>query len=86
MQVADFGLKGQLVMNDKGEQVEGYQVHLGGSMGANSVFGRKVRGLKIIAADLPDYIERVLRNFEKQKNDGETFAEWARRADEADLR
>ncbi|MEU7877574.1 nitrite/sulfite reductase [Microbispora bryophytorum] len=86
IQTADIGLKGQLVVNDKGEQVGGYQVHLGGTFGLNPSFGRKVRGLKTTAEDLPDYVERVVRNFEKQKNDGETFAEWVQRADEADLK
>ncbi|WP_067186515.1 nitrite/sulfite reductase [Microtetraspora niveoalba] len=86
IQVADIGLKGQLVVNDEGEQVEGFQVHLGGSIGVNPNFGRKVRGLKTTAEELPDYVERVVRNFEKQKNDGETFSEWVHRADEADLK
>ncbi|GAA4584162.1 sulfite reductase SirA [Planotetraspora phitsanulokensis] len=86
IQVADIGLKGQLVTNDKGEQVEGFQVHLGGSVGLNPNFGRKVRGLKATAEELPDYVERVVRNFEKQKNEGETFSEWVQRADEADLK
>ncbi|MGI5486935.1 nitrite/sulfite reductase [Microtetraspora malaysiensis] len=86
IQVADIGLKGQLVVNDEGEQVEGFQVHLGGSIGLNPNFGRKVRGLKATAEELPDYVERVVRNFEKQKNDGETFSEWVHRADEADLK
>ncbi|GII54567.1 sulfite reductase [Planotetraspora thailandica] len=86
IQVADIGLKGQLVVNDQGEQVEGFQVHLGGSIGLNPNFGRKVRGLKATAEELPDYVERVVRNFEKQKNEGETFSEWVQRADEADLK
>lgn len=30
IQVADIGLKGQLVTDERGEQVEGFQVHLGG--------------------------------------------------------
>ncbi|GAA3024932.1 nitrite/sulfite reductase [Streptosporangium longisporum] len=85
IQVADIGLKGQLVVNDRGEQVEGFQVHLGGSLGVNPGFGRKVRGLKTTSEDLPDYVERVLRNFEKQKDDGESFSEWVQRADDADL-
>ncbi|MDP9841238.1 nitrite/sulfite reductase [Streptosporangium lutulentum] len=86
IQVADIGLKGQLVVNDKGEQVEGFQVHLGGSLGVNPGFGRKVRGLKATAEELPDYVERVVTNFEKQKDEGETFADWVQRADEADLK
>ncbi|GII80586.1 sulfite reductase [Sphaerisporangium rufum] len=85
IQVADIGLKGQLVTDATGAQVEGFQIHLGGSMGDSPGFGRKVRGLKATAAELPDYVERVLKNFQGQKNEGETFAEWVRRADEADL-
>ncbi|MER5622408.1 nitrite/sulfite reductase [Streptosporangium sp. NPDC002544] len=86
IQVADIGLKGQLVVNDKGEQVEGFQVHLGGSLGVNPGFGRKVRGLKTTSEELPDYVERVLRNFEEQKKDDETFSDWVQRADDADLK
>jgi sulfite reductase (ferredoxin) len=86
IQVADIGLKGQLVVNDRGEQVEGFQIHLGGSLGATPGFGRKVRGLKATAEELPDYVERVVSNFDKQKNAGETFADWVQRADESDLK
>ncbi|MFF5211498.1 nitrite/sulfite reductase [Streptosporangium sp. NPDC000396] len=86
IQVADIGLKGQLVVNEAGEQVEGFQIHLGGSLGVNPGFGRKVRGLKATAEELPDYVERVVKNFEKQKNEGETFADWVQRADEEDLK
>ncbi|GAB3211762.1 nitrite/sulfite reductase [Marinactinospora thermotolerans] len=86
IQVADIGLKGQLVTNAAGEQVEGYQVHLGGGMGLNAAFGRKVRGLKTTAEELPDYVERVLRRYLEQKEDGEAFAQWVTRAGEGDLK
>ncbi|MEY9211197.1 nitrite/sulfite reductase [Thermobifida halotolerans] len=86
IQVADIGLKGQLVTDGEGRQVEGYQVHLGGGMGLQAGFGRKVRGLKTTAEELPDYVERVVRRFADQKQEGETFAEWVARADEADLK
>ncbi|MFF7652769.1 nitrite/sulfite reductase [Streptomyces sp. NPDC007983] len=86
IQVADIGLKGQLVMDDNGEQVEGYQVHLGGALGLDPGFGRKVRGLKVTAAELPDYIERVLRRFQEEREDGERFATWAGRAGEDALK
>ncbi|MFC4531824.1 nitrite/sulfite reductase [Sphaerisporangium dianthi] len=86
IQVADIGLKGQLVTDANGNQVEGFQVHLGGSLGVNAGFGRKVRGLKATADELPDYVERVLKNYQSQKNDEETFAEWVQRAEEADLK
>jgi sulfite reductase (ferredoxin) len=86
IQTADIGLKGQLVLDENGKQVEGFQIHLGGSLGVNSGFGRKVRGLKTTAAALPDYVERVARNYEAQKKEGESFADWVQRADEADLK
>ncbi|MZE75145.1 sulfite reductase SirA [Streptomyces sp. SID5789] len=85
IQTADIGLKGQLVLNDRGEQVEGYQVHLGGALGLEPGFGRKVRGLKVTAEELPDYVERVLKCFEAEREDGERFATWAARASEEAL-
>ncbi|MET9802397.1 nitrite/sulfite reductase [Streptomyces sp. NPDC006368] len=85
IQVADIGLKGQLVLDDDGNQVEGYQVHLGGALGLEAGFGRKVRGLKVTSAELPDYIERVLKRFEAEREDGERFATWAARASEEAL-
>ncbi|WP_438491546.1 nitrite/sulfite reductase [Streptomyces asiaticus] len=85
IQVADIGLKGQLVMDAGGQQVEGYQVHLGGALGLEPGFGRKVRGLKVTAAELPDYVERLLRRFQEERQDGERFATWAARAEEEAL-
>ncbi|MEU7565418.1 nitrite/sulfite reductase [Streptomyces fradiae] len=85
IQVADIGLKGQLVLDDEGRQVEGYQVHLGGALGLEAGFGRKVRGLKVTSAELPDYIERVLTRYRAEREDGERFATWAARASEEAL-
>jgi sulfite reductase (ferredoxin) len=85
IQTADIGLKGQLVLNDRGEQVEGYQVHLGGALGLEPGFGRKVRGLKVTAEELPDYVERVLKRYQAEREDGERFATWAARASEESL-
>jgi sulfite reductase (ferredoxin) len=89
-QVADIGLKGQLVMNAAGEQVEGFQVHLGGALGMakgeTAGFGRKLRGLKTTADELPEYVERVARNYLDDRSTGETFATWVMRAEEALLK
>jgi sulfite reductase (ferredoxin) len=85
-QVADIGLKGQLVMNAHGEQVEGFQIHLGGGLGMakgeTAGFGRKLRGLKATAEELPEYVERLARHYLAGRTDGETFANWVVRADE----
>ena len=86
IQVADIGFKGQMVDDGHGGSVEGFQVHLGGSLGADSGFGRKLRQHKVTSDELGDYIDRVVRNFVKQRQDGERFVQWAMRADEAELR
>ncbi len=89
IQTADIGLKGSLVTGPDGRQVEGFQIHLGGSLGGGdgegSGFGKKVRGLKTTAEDLPDYVERVLRRFDADRQPGESFASWTARASEQDL-
>ncbi|MEV5974678.1 nitrite/sulfite reductase [Streptomyces sp. NPDC051921] len=85
IQVADIGLKGQLVLDEDGNRVEGYQVHLGGALGLEAGFGRKVRGLKVTSAELPDYVERLLKRFQAEREDGERFATWAARASEEAL-
>ncbi|MEE6178631.1 nitrite/sulfite reductase [Mycobacterium sp. 050134] len=86
IQVADIGFKGQMVDDGEGGSVEGFQVHLGGSLGLDSGFGRKLRQHKVTSDELGDYIERVVRNFVKHRSDGERFAQWALRAGEDDLR
>ncbi|GAA2095082.1 sulfite reductase SirA [Kitasatospora saccharophila] len=85
IQTADIGLKGQLVVDANGEQVEGFQVHLGGALGLEAGFGRKVRGLKVTSAELPDYVERVLTRYQADRRDGERFAQWTVRATEEQL-
>jgi len=89
IQTADIGLKGSLVTDADGKQVEGYQIHLGGTLrggdATGSGFGRKVRGLKTTADDLPDYVERVLRQFTENRKEGETFSQWTLRASDEEL-
>jgi sulfite reductase (ferredoxin) len=89
IQTADIGLKGSLVTGPDGQQVEGFQIHLGGSLGggdgSGSGFGRKVRGLKATAEELPDYVERVLRRFGAAREPGESFAAWTTRASDEEL-
>ena len=89
-QVADIGLKGQLVTGPDGRQVEGFQVHLGGGLGLASGdrpgFGRKLRGLKTTAEELPGYVARLARRYAAVRAPGESFASWVARAEEDELR
>ena len=75
-QVADIGLKGMIVTDADGNQVEGFQVHLGGGLGLDAGFGRKLRGLKVTSAELGDYVDRLVRRFVDQREPGERFAQW----------
>ncbi|GIG30057.1 nitrite/sulfite reductase [Cellulomonas marina] len=86
IQTADIGLKGQIVTDDEGRQVEGFQVHLGGTLGGQASFGRKLRGHKVVGDELPAYVERLARAFEAGREADETFAQWVQRADEEVLR
>lgn len=85
-QVADIGFKGiiQKVKQDDGSfaDAEAFQVHLGGQMGSEAAFGRKFRGLKVLADEAPDYAERVLRGYLERREPEESFAAYVTRADE----
>ncbi|MEH6622108.1 MAG: nitrite/sulfite reductase [Dietzia maris] len=85
IQTADIGLKGQLLDGD----TPGFQVHLGGGLASQDQesggLGRTVRGLRVPSAELPDYVERVIRKYMDTGAGGETFAEWAHRVDEEAL-
>ena len=89
IQTADVGLKGQIITVD-GEQMPGFQVHLGGGLvdqGRDAgELGRTVRGLKVPATQVADYVERVVRRYDAERATGESFAQWAHRADEEALR
>ena len=82
-QVADIGLKGQLVMDADGKQVEGFQVHLGGGLGLR-------RRLRPQAArpqghqrrSFDDYVERVVAALPRRPRRRRAFADWVARADE----
>jgi sulfite reductase (ferredoxin) len=90
IQIADIGLKGQLLPDGNGGQEPGFQVHLGGGLASQdreeAGLGRTVRGLKVTAANLTEYVERVTRTYASEKQGDETFAEWAHRADEEKLK
>jgi sulfite reductase (ferredoxin) len=85
IQTADIGLKGQIVTDADGNQVEGFQVHLGGGLGLDAGFGRKLRGHKVTASELTGYVERVVRAYVAGREPGERFPQWASRAEESVL-
>lgn len=92
-QVSDMGFKGQMVDDGNGNKVEGFQVHLGGTVTRETAdgekeanFGRKLRGHKVLSSELGEYVSRVVANYVDKRNDGEIFRDWVLRADEEDLK
>ncbi|HEY8294252.1 MAG TPA: nitrite/sulfite reductase, partial [Micrococcaceae bacterium] len=89
IQTADIGLKGMMLPTPDGDPTPGFQVHLGGGLASvdreEAGLGRTIRGLKVTVEDLPDYVERVVRTNIRLRESGESFAEWAHRADEGVL-
>jgi sulfite reductase (ferredoxin) len=85
-QVADIGLMGALATKPDGTKIDAFQVHLGGHLGDDGQFGRKIKGLKVPGHELADYVERLLRSFIATRIEDEPFHAWARRAEEVWLR
>ncbi|MFL6161224.1 MAG: nitrite/sulfite reductase [Jatrophihabitantaceae bacterium] len=85
-QVADIGFKGIVakVRQEDGSFVDAdaFQVHLGGQLGTEAAFGRKFRGLKVTAAEAPDYAERILTGYLRRRTEHESFASYVSRAEE----
>jgi sulfite reductase (ferredoxin) len=96
-QTADIGLMGCVipekifVMDRDGNQVEdrrkieAFLVHLGGHLGEDRTFGKKVRGLKVLASELGPYVEALIRRYRSQRTDGETFAAFVARLSDLEL-
>jgi sulfite reductase (ferredoxin) len=96
-QTADIGLMGcQIpqriwVTDTHGEQVqevrkvEGFLVHLGGHLGNDLAFGRKVKGVKVPASEIGPYVETLIRRYRRQRDEGENFARFIARLTDPEL-
>lgn len=68
------------------DRVEGFLVQLGGHVGGDYYrFGKKVSWPRMQAQDLPDFIERLVRSWLDDRDEGEEFSSWVHRQPEADL-
>ncbi len=83
--LADIGLQGALVPGSDGDRVEGFLVQLGGHLGGDYRFGKKVSRARVRAQDLPDFIERLIRSWLEDRDEGEDFSSWVHRQPDADL-
>jgi sulfite reductase (ferredoxin) len=78
--IADVGLQGVMVDGE-----EGFDVFLGGGVGARAQFARRV-GFRARARDLPPALERLFTTFVQQQQPDEAFQAWAARTGDSALK
>jgi len=76
--VGDIGLQGCLARLDDGSQVEAYDVHLGGDLGAHPSFTRAIHR-KVPAEKVKYALGNVIQRFQETRQGQERFAQWAHR-------
>jgi ferredoxin-nitrite reductase len=78
--IGDIGLIGaRVAINDDGDTVDGYHVHVGGGYGPDAAIGREIyRDVK--AETAPKVVERMLKGYLAHRTDAdETFIAFAKR-------
>jgi ferredoxin-nitrite reductase len=80
--IGDIGLIGaKVTINDEGDQVEGYHLHVGGGFGAQGAIGRLLRS-DLRASDAPKAVEALLRAWMAHRIDAsESFQAFTARHD-----
>jgi sulfite reductase beta subunit-like hemoprotein len=76
--IGDIGLQGCLARLDDGSQVEAFDVHLGGDLGAHPSFTRAIHR-KVPAEKVKYALGNVIARFQETRENGERFAQWAHR-------
>jgi sulfite reductase (ferredoxin) len=79
--IADVGLQGVL-LNQSGQQVEGFDFFVGGGLGKNSALGHRV-GFRAAADEVPEALERLFTAYVAEKQDGDTVRAWTGRLGDA---
>src|SRR5207302_3103994 len=75
--IAEIGLQGAKAKVD-GQMVDAYDIFLGGGLGAQQRFARRVN-VRVPVTDVPDTLARLLRAYLHQRSEGERLYEFCRR-------
>lgn len=75
--IAEIGLQGALLKVD-GEQVEGFDFFLGGGLGEQAAFARRI-AYRAPATAVADSLERLFAAYLESRASGEPFRTWANR-------
>jgi sulfite reductase (ferredoxin) len=81
-QVADIGLMSALQPRPDGTRSDAFLVHLGGTMGEHQAFGRKVKGVRVYAEDVADYVEVLLRRYLHDRDGATSFSQYVNALDD----
>jgi len=84
-QIADIGLMGCAMTRPDGVKTDGFLIHLGGGLGEESAFGRKVRGVRVYAEEALDYVETLIRRYLAHRNGERSFGEYVNALDDKAL-
>ena len=76
-QIADIGLQGGIARLPDGGRVQGFIVHIGGRLGSDAGFGRRVSSKALPAEDAKYAVERLVRAYAAERPADGTFAVWA---------
>jgi precorrin-3B synthase len=76
-QVADIGLQGGIARLPDGRRVQGFILHIGGRLGADAGFARRVASKAMPADDARYAVERIVRAYAGERPADGTFAAWA---------
>ncbi|WP_178915641.1 nitrite/sulfite reductase [Natronomonas gomsonensis] len=82
-QIADISLRGMKTRKD-GEPVEAFDIGLGGGLGENPQFADWVE-MRVAADEVPGYIDNLLRVYESEREDGESFRDFIARHEDDEL-
>jgi len=82
--VADIGLEGKKVKHE-GVLQDAYYFAVGGALGQHAGFARQIN-YRAVATQVPDAIEHLLREYLKDRSEGENLRSWFARTDDEHLR
>jgi sulfite reductase (ferredoxin) len=82
--IADIGIEGKKIRHE-GELVDAYYFCIGGSVGRFAAIARPI-GYRCLASEVPDAIERLLREFQSRRAPGENLRQLFARHTDSQLR
>ena len=84
-QIADIGLQGGIARLEDGSRVQGFILHIGGHLGEDSGFGRRVSSKAMPADDMKYAVERIVRAYAAERGVDDVFADWSQQQSDARL-